>query len=358
VWLWIAIAVGVILALALASIVSRALLALVGRLVVRIADEPAEHELVTRLRGGIRLVALALAIRLLGDMFESLLARQLWARLSAVVAVIGFTWLAIQACNAVSALVSRRLLKRGQTGKLAIVSLARRLVNILTVTIACIVLLHGAGVNVTAMLAGVGVGGIALALAAQKTLENLFGGISLIMREAIRVGDFCKLADQTGTIEDIGLGSTSVRTLDRTLISVPNAQISQMNLENFSLRDKFWFHHVLGLRRETSPEQMRNVLDGVAQMLRSHPKVEKETSRVQFIAVGSSSLDIEVFAYVKEAVSENFLRVQQELLLAIIDIVAASGTALSLPSQTTYVEGQSQAAIAEENVMQNGGGPP
>ena len=153
-------------------------------------------------------------------------------------------------------------------GKLAIVALARRLFKILVILVIAIILLRDAGVNVTAMLAGLGVGGVALALAAQKTLENLFGGISLIMREAIRVGDFCKVADQTGTVEDIGLGSTRLRTLDRTLVSVPNAQVSQMNLENISLRDKFWLHHTLELRRDTSPDQMRYVLGNTLERVR------------------------------------------------------------------------------------------
>lgn len=97
----------------------------------------------------------------------------------------------------------------------------------------------GAGVNVTEMVAGLGIGGIALALAAQKTLEDLFGGISIITRESIRVGDYCRVADQLGTIEDIGLSATRLRTRDRTVVSIPNAKIAQLSSENFALRDKF-----------------------------------------------------------------------------------------------------------------------
>jgi hypothetical protein len=186
--------------------------------------------------------------------------------------------------------------------------------------------------------AGLGVGGIALALAAQKTLENLFGGISIIMREAIRVGDVCNIAGQIGMIEDIGIGATRLRAVDRRVVSVPNAQIYQMNLENLSMRDKFLFKHILALRRDTSPEQMRYVLSTINETLRNHPKIEVETARILFIEFGSSSLDTEIFAYVKETDYVCFLRVQQELLLSILDIVSASGTALALPSQTTYLE--------------------
>ena len=344
-WRWLAIIVGIPLAVVLASLVSRALSPLLRHAIFRITREDNnDNERLLPLSGPLRLIFFAVALRIFGGSSDSLLKRQFWADLSAIFVVIGLAWLIIELSDFMSYLTSRRLLRRGATGKLAIVSLARRVFNIVVVIAVGIILLHRAGVNVTAMLAGVGVGGIALALAAQKTLENFFGGISVIMREAIRVGDFCKIADQTGTIEDVGLGSTSVRTLDRTLVSVPNAQIAQMNLENMSMRDKFWFHHVLGLRRDTSPEQMRSVLNGIDKMLQSHLNIEKETARIQLIAFGSSSLDIEVFAYVNETKFESFLRIQQDLLLGIIDIVAASGTALSLPSQTTYLQDQTRAA--------------
>src|SRR5207248_8777527 len=170
---------------------------------------------------------------------------------------------------------------------------------ILVLFLAVVLLLHNAGVNVSAMLAGLGIGGIALALAAQKTLENLFGGITVISSKAIRVGDFCQLADQLGTIEDIGLGSTRVRTLNNTVLTIPNAKVSQMNLENYSMRQKIWFHHVFGLRSDTSPEQMRQVLSEVTQMLRSDRRVEKESARIRLIQFGASSLQVEIFAYVK-----------------------------------------------------------
>ena len=98
--------------------------------------------------------------------------------------------------------------------------------------------------------------GIAIALAAQKTLENVVGGVSLIFDRALHVGDFLKLGDTLGTVQDIGLRSTRIRTLDRTMVSVPNGQIANVSLENLSLRDKFWFHHILGLRYGTTSSQM------------------------------------------------------------------------------------------------------
>ena len=93
----------------------------------------------------------------------------------------------------------------------------------------------------TAVVAGIGVGGIAVALAAQKTLENLIGGITIVSDQPIRVGDFCRVGEYQGTVQAVGLRSTRIRTLGRTVVSIPNGQLAVMNIENFSLRDKIWF---------------------------------------------------------------------------------------------------------------------
>ena len=190
------------------------------------------------------------------------------------------------------------------------------------------------GFNMTTALAGVGIGGIAVALAAQKTIENLFGGIAIITDAPVAVGDFCKFGDRVGTVEDIGLRSTQVRTLDRTVVTIPNAEFSSMTLENFSRRDKVWFHPILNLRKDTSPEQLRRIVDGVREILRSHPKVELGSIPVRFVGTGNYSLDIEIFAYVQTANFDEYLKIQQELLLPIMETILAAGTALALPAQT------------------------
>lgn len=334
-WRWFAMVVGLGLAMLFASWATRALIRLILPVLRHATGEP-DSKLLSSLRGPIRILFLAATVRLFAGFAISLLSRQLLSRLGSILATIGFAWLALGLIEVVSDVAARRVF--GQPGKLSVLALVRRLAKIVVVFIVVILLLHGAGVNVTAMLAGLGVGGIALALAAQKTLENLFGGISIIMREAIRVGDSCIIAGQIGDIEDIGLSSTRMRTLDRTVLSVPNAQIAQMNLENLSMRDKYWFHHILSLRRDTSPDQMRHVLSGVVEALRKHPKIEAKDARIQFIGFGSSSLDSEIFAYIRATDYVDFLRVQQELLLGVMDVVTAHGAALALPSQTTYLE--------------------
>ncbi len=336
-WRWFTISIGIGLALVCSFLLTRAWMPLLGLLIQRITQERDERRLAS-LKAPIAVIQLAVAVRVIGLFGVSLLARETWKDIAMALAVIGVAWLAVRFSDIVSILSTRQLVRRQASDKIGLLAFTRRLFKILVVLVAIILLLRGAGVNVTAMLAGLGIGGVALALAAQKTLENFFGGIAIIMREVVRVGDFCKIADQVGTVEDVGFSATRVRTLDRTVVSVSNAQAVQTSIENYSLRDTFWFHHTFGLRYDTSAGQVRNVLTGIGDMLRSHPKLESESARIRLIGFGHSSLDVEVFAYVRVEDYVRFLEAQEQLLLNIMDIVAANGTHLALPSQLTYID--------------------
>jgi MscS family membrane protein len=336
-WRWFLIFVAVGLAIVLASLATRALMPLLRPTLRRMTGQTDDRYLLS-LRHPLRLLLLALAIRLLASGAISVLARALWTNISHILAIVGVSWLLIQFSNAVSDLRARQLVRRQTTSQIAVLTLVHRLFKILVLFLAVVWLLQGAGVNVSAMLAGLGIGGIALALAAQKTLEDLFGGITVITRKAVRVGDFCQLADQMGTIEEIGLGSTRVRTLNNTVVTIPNAKVSQMSLENYSMRKKIWFHQIFGLRSDTSPEQMRQVLSQVTEMLRGDQRVEQESARIRFIGFGASSLQLEIFAYIKTTDYAAFLENQEDLMLHIMDIIAANGTSIALPSQITYLD--------------------
>jgi MscS family membrane protein len=229
-------------------------------------------------------------------------------------------------------------------------------VDLLWLVAGILVCLHHFGVNLTAALAGLGVGGIAVALAAQKTLENVIGGISVIFDQTVRVGDRVKVCDKDGFVEDIGLRSTRIRTDDRTVVSVPNGQLAMVILENISLRDKFWFRHVLRLRYETSASTMRATLDGVKKYLAQDMRVERDSVRVRFIRYGASSLDVEIFAYIFAGDWAQFLETQQELLLDIMENVQRAGASMALPSQTVYLA-SSKAPGSADGAMRPCRGP-
>lgn len=334
-WRWFAIFLEILISLVFAFFLTRALIHLLRPLVRRITGEH-DDRLLASLRIPVGVIIFAVTTRIFGLLGVSLLARQIWREVAVMLGIIGTAWLVIRFSDILSVLRARQLLLRQASDKMALLAFTRRLFKTFVVLIAIILLLRGAGVNVTAMLAGLGIGGIAVALAAQKTLENFFGGIGIIMREVVRVGDFCKIADQTGTIEDVGFASTRVRTLDRTVVSVSNAQVAQTSIENYTMRDKFWLHHIFGLRYDTSAEQMRHILTEISKMLSTHPKLESDSARIRFVEFGRSSLDVEVFAYVLESDYVLFLNAQEDVLLRVMDIITASGTGLAVPVQLNY----------------------
>jgi len=186
-------------------------------------------------------------------------------------------------------------------------------------------------------MAGLGVGGIAVALAAQKTLENVIGGVSILLDQAVTVGDMLNIGSTMGVVEYVGLRSTRIRTLDRTLVSIPNGQLATVQLENFSVRDKFWFHPNLSLRYETTAAAMRSIVEHIGDLLSQHSLVERESVRVRFLRLGTASLDIEVVAYFYARDWVHFLEIQQDLLLHVMEIVETSGARIAFPSQTMYL---------------------
>jgi MscS family membrane protein len=256
--------------------------------------------------------------------------------LEKVVAIVAVTWLLVRLVGVSAHTIEERLVARGQAAAMSVVPLGRRTMQILVIALAVLAVFQNLGVNVTGIIAGLGIGGLAVALAAQKTVENLFGGVTLIADQPVRVGDFCRFGDRVGTVEAVGLRSTRVRTLDRTVVTIPNAEFSAMLLENFSQRDRIWFHPTISLRYETTPDQLRYVLVELKKLLVAHPKVDPAPARPRFVQFGAYSLDIEIFAYVLTSDINEFLAVQEDLLLRIMDIVEASGTGFAFPSQTIY----------------------
>lgn len=262
-----------------------------------------------------------------------------WLRgLESALLVIAVAWTILRVIDVLGSTLVQRLVTQGQGNVIYLIPPGRKVLKGTIIAFACIAMLNSFGFDVTALLAGLGVGGIAIALGAQKTLENLFGGMTLFSNQPVRVGDFCRFGDKIGTVEEIGLYSTRVRTLDRTVITVPNSEFASLQLENFGRRDKIWYHPTIGLRYETTPDQIRYILVEIRRMLYSHPRVDPDAARVRFTNFGAYSLDLEIFAYVTATDFGEFLEVAEDLNLRIMDIVAGAGSSFAFPSQTTYVE--------------------
>lgn len=193
------------------------------------------------------------------------------------------------------------------------------------------------GIPVYGIVAGLGVGGLAVALSTQPTLENLIAGLNLFADRPLRVGDSCKVGDAKGVVETIGIRSTRIRAADRTVTTIPNGALSKMAIHNESRRDRMLVETTLGLRYETTPAQMRAILASIEDLLAGHPKVLKDGLQVRFVALGASSLDVAVKAYLDTTKGSEFQAIRQELFLSIMELVERAGSGFAFPSTTVYL---------------------
>jgi MscS family membrane protein len=268
-----------------------------------------------------------------------LLPRHYYNQLVAVAVIVGFNWILWRVIQWFLQRVRNRALARGHSGTGSLMLLGERIIKAIVVVMALFLILGVLGFNLSTALAGVGIGTLAVGFGAQQTIANLFGGVSVLGDEVIRVGDVCKFGDRTGTVEDIGLRSTRVRTEERTLLAIPNGTVATINVENLSRRDKLLFKTVLGLHLDTSADQLRHVLTEIRGVLSGHEKIEKNTIRVRFTELTSSALNVELVSYVMTRDFDEFAAIREDLLLRIMNFVEDSGTSLAKPSQTLYLSG-------------------
>ncbi len=260
-----------------------------------------------------------------------------------VVMFVASSWAVVSFSGVVAEIIitSPRIYEKGLDA-----SLLRLGFRVLGLVIAALIILKGLaeiGVPVMPVAAGLGVGGLAVALAAQPTLENLIASLTLYFDRPLKVGDFCRYGEdpspgwlRIGTVEEIGLRSTRLRGIDRTVTTIPNADFAKLQLINLTLRDRMLLRTTICLRYETTAEQLRFVLARLREMLLGHPKITQDPARVRFEGFGDYSLNVEIFAYADTPDWNEFLAIQEDVHLRIMDIVKEAGTGFAFPSQTNY----------------------
>ena len=267
----------------------------------------------------------------------ALLPRHYYFQVTSIALIISATWIFWRGVRWSLRRVRNRALARGHAGTGSLMLLGERILKVLIFVMGVLAVLGNLGFNMSTALAGLGIGGLAIGFGAQKTIENLFGGVSVLGDEVFRVGDTCRFGDRTGVVEDIGLRSTRIRTEERTLLAIPNGTVATINLENLSRRDKILFKTNLGLRPESKADHVRFVLAEIRRLLYSHPKVETKTVRVRLTEIAGSSLNVEVLSYILTRDFNEFAAVREDLLLRMMDVMEESGGGLALPSQTLYL---------------------
>ena len=260
-----------------------------------------------------------------------------WARVSPV-ALLASVWFLFAGMNLMRDIYAAYLHERGRPGTLVLLHPGANALKVFIVIGALLIYLDKFGINITAVLAGLGVGGIAVALALQKPMEDILSAATLYTQQPVRIGDFCRVGDYTGTIEEIGLRTTRIRTLAHTLVAIPNHRLVNEAIDNISARGSIWYHPTLRLRYDTTPDQLRQVLEDIRELLSAHERVQQDNHRVRFNDFAKQGMQIEVFAYLTTTDWAEFLELAEELNIRIVEIVSSAGASLFIPSGTLYVE--------------------
>ena len=247
-------------------------------------------------------------------------------------------WAFIAIINIIKEHWADKLRRRDREHAVVLLRPAATAVKVLIVIIAALVWLDNIGYQVTTLIAGLGIGGIAVALAAQKSIENLIGAATLYAATPVHVGDFCRFGDKVGTVEEIGLRSTRIRTLERTVITIPNADFAAMPIENFADREKIRFSPQLYLRYGTKPEQLKQIIIEVEKLLNEHEKVGDKPNVARFMGFGSYALELNVLAFVLTTDYLEYLEIAEELNMRILEIVDAAGAELANPAKELFKE--------------------
>lgn len=219
--------------------------------------------------------------------------------------------------------------------------LITRSLKILVVILGGLILLQNVGINVASLLAGLGLGGLALALAAQDTAANLFGSITIIIDRPFQIGDWVKVGDTEGHVEEIGLRSTRIRALTRSLITVPNAIMAKEKIENMGARTSRRCRHNIGVTYSTSPAKILEFMEHIRYVITQHPATIKEDITVTFNQFADSWLNVLVNFYVVAEDTPTELRYQQEILIQIMQIAEHDQVDFAFPSRTVYLNSPS-----------------
>jgi len=280
---------------------------------------------------GILVLTLAIHLASLPTLGFSLRFRILYAQTVAALLTVAVAFLIYRLAVHFFAYTSGKMQTRKYASTRSLLLLVQRVVNALIIAAAAFSILTIVGIDTSTVLAGLGIAGVAVAFGAQKTVENLIGGLLLLVDRALAVGDMCRISEHFGAVEDITLRSVRLRTLEQTLLVIPAGILSQSVVENFTTRGKILMKTTLRLRYGTSTEELRTILDETSRLLSRNPEIETGSSRVRLVDFGIRAIELELFAYVLTSEILKFLAVREELLLQIAGIVEAAGSGFARP---------------------------
>ena len=356
-WQWLALPVLLVLALVLGRVLGVLTSALLHRLFLRTPTEWDER-LLRRTSPALTLLwTVAVATALLPWLALLSEARRFIQSLLGGIATLAVFWALWRSVDVWAQFLMERPWAEVNPSARSLLSVTRNLAKFFVAVGGLVATLGAFGYPVATVLAGLGIGGIALAFGAQKTIENLFGSISLASDQPFRVGDFVRIEDFVGNVERIGMRSTQIRTLDRTLISIPNGKLAEMRIEDFASRDRVRLNATIGVVYETTRAQIEHIVAGMEEVLRDHPRIWPDTIVVRFAGFGTSSLEIEVLAWFRTSDFNVFRDCRQDVLLGFMRVVEESGSRFAFPTQTVHLVTEAPGAGSPGTAVRAGAAP-
>ena len=291
--------------------------------------------------GPLRFLIMILIFRATFDMIApSLTARAIFE--AGTFLVLALYWVMLGVVDLIMNRLADRMQRNGQNDAIMLLKPAATGVKVIIALLALLSWMDNLGYQVTTILAGLGVGGVAVALAAQKSLENLIGSITIYASQPVHVGDFCKFGDTLGTIEEIGLRSTQMRTLGRTVVHIPNAMFASGKIENLTQRDKILYRTRLRLSYNDTPAQVKQVLSKIRELIDRHEFIDEQGSRVRFLEFGEYAQELELYVYIKTKDFSEYLEHREDVNLKINDIIESAGAHLTVPAKTISLNSASE----------------
>ena len=244
--------------------------------------------------------------------------------------------------------------KKNYTERVSILGLLRKVVKALLLIFAVIVIFGNLGFDLTTGIAALGVGGLALALGAQKTIENLVGSVVVVADSPVRIGDYCKFGTYEGTVIDIGIRSSRVRTLTRTVVTVPNGDFSSMQIENFTSRDMFRFFHQLYIKRTANIDVVFKMVKELDEYLNEHYLTNQEWNQVNILELRQDCYVIQLQAYINANGIGEFYDKQNVLFVDLLTQVAKYKVEHALPTQQLIVNQNEFDSTSEDDDIDDG----
>jgi MscS family membrane protein len=283
---------------------------------------------------------------------RTLLTRPEWVTTSdkvfMVVIILVVTWTFFKLADAASIFLNELAEKTDSKLDDQVVPLVRKASKIFLAVLAFILIAQNLGYSVSGLLAGLGIGGLALAMASKDTLANLFGSVMILIDRPFHVGDWITFPGGDGVVEEVGMRSTRVRTFAKTVVSIPNQALANATVENHSLMPKRRIKFTLGVTYESSVEQVRDLVRAMEEYLKGNPDIDQEFMLVKFTTFNDSSLDIFVYCFTVTTDWTKHLSVRQDVNLKIMSLVEDMGMGIAYPTRTLHLVDENELPVPAE----------